>query len=41
MPDILTVCREKGKIRSHVRKKWLEATPEERVQKEYLYCAPT
>ena len=26
----------KGKIWSHVRKKWLEETPEERVRQEYL-----
>ena len=36
MPDTLTVRREKGKIWSHIRKKWLEETPEERVRQEYL-----
>ena len=36
MPDPITVRREKGKIWSHIRKKWLEETPEERVRQEYL-----
>jgi len=36
MPDQLTVRREKGKIWSHIRKKWLEETPEETVRQEYL-----
>jgi len=32
----LTVRRTGGKIYSHVRKKWLVETPEERVRQEYL-----
>ena len=32
----LSVRREKGKIWSHVRKKWLVETPEETVRQEYL-----
>ncbi len=36
MPDQLTVRREKGKIWSHIRKKWLDETPEETVRQEYL-----
>src|SRR3990167_1397539 len=32
----LTVLREKGKIWSHVRQKWLVETPEESVRQEYL-----
>jgi type I restriction enzyme M protein len=36
MPSQLTVRREGGKIWSHVRKKWLQETPEETVRQEYL-----
>jgi type I restriction enzyme M protein len=36
MPDQLIVRREKGKIWSHVRKKWIVETPEETVRQEYL-----
>jgi type I restriction enzyme M protein len=36
MSDQLAVRREKGKIWSHVRKKWLVETPEETVRQEYL-----
>ena len=36
MGDLLTVHREKGKIWSHVRQKWLDETPEETVRQEYL-----
>ena len=36
MPEQLIVRREKGKIWSHVRKKWLNETPEEAVRQEYL-----
>jgi type I restriction enzyme M protein len=36
MPTRLTVLREKGKIWSHIRKKWLDETPEETVRQEYL-----
>jgi type I restriction enzyme M protein len=36
MPDQLTVRREKGKVWSHIRKKWLVETPEETVRQEYL-----
>ena len=36
MPDILNVRREKGKVWSHIRKKWLLETPEESVRQEYL-----
>jgi type I restriction enzyme M protein len=36
MPAQLTVLREKGKIWSHVRKKWLDETPEETVRQEYF-----
>ncbi len=32
----LTVRREKGKVWSHIRKRWLEETPEETVRQEYL-----
>lgn len=32
----LTVRREKGKVWSHIRRKWLEETPEERVRQDYL-----
>jgi len=35
-PDQLNVRREKGKIWSHVRKKWMVETPEETVRQEYL-----
>jgi type I restriction enzyme M protein len=35
-PGALEVLREKGKIWSHVRKRWLAETPEERVRQEYL-----
>ncbi len=34
--DELAVRREKGKIWSHIRRKWLVETPEERVRQEYL-----
>ena len=34
--DVLKVRREKDKIWSHVRQKWLVETPEERVRQEYL-----
>jgi len=37
MPDRLTIRREKGKIWSHIRKKWLDETPEEFVRQEYLF----
>src|SRR4051812_15584616 len=36
MPNQLVVRREKGKIWSHIRKKWLEETPEESVRQEFL-----
>ena len=36
MPDQLIVRREKGKIWSHIRKKWIVETPEETVRQEYL-----
>ena len=36
MSDQLTVRREKGKIWSHIRKKWLVETPEETVRQEHL-----
>jgi hypothetical protein len=32
----LTVERKNGEIYSHIRKKWLVETPEERVRQEYL-----
>ena len=32
----LVVQRDKGKIWSHIRKKWLDDTPEESVRQEYL-----
>lgn len=35
-PDQLSVRREKGKIWSHIRKKWIVETPEETVRQEYL-----
>ncbi|HXQ25975.1 MAG TPA: type I restriction enzyme HsdR N-terminal domain-containing protein [Candidatus Acidoferrales bacterium] len=34
--DQLSVRREKGRIWSHVRSKWLVETPEETVRQEYL-----
>jgi type I restriction enzyme M protein len=34
--DQLIVRRDKGRIWSHVRNKWLEETPEEMVRQEYL-----
>ncbi len=34
--ETLVVRREKGKVWSHLRAKWLEETPEERVRQEYL-----
>jgi type I restriction enzyme M protein len=37
MPNELSVRREKGKIWSHIRKKWLIETPEETVRQEYLW----
>lgn len=36
MSSQLLVRREKGKIWSHIRKEWLEETPEESVRQEYL-----
>ena len=36
MPEQLNVRREKGKIWSHVRQKWLNETPEESVRQEFL-----
>jgi type I restriction enzyme M protein len=36
MDNQLTVRREKGKIWSYIRKKWLVETPEETVRQEYL-----
>lgn len=36
MTTQLTPRREKGKIFSHIRKKWLNETPEETVRQEYL-----
>jgi type I restriction enzyme M protein len=36
MPDSLNVLREKGKIWSQIRKKWLVETPEETVRQEYV-----
>lgn len=36
VPDALSVRREKGKIWSHIRKKWLNETPEETVRQNYL-----
>ncbi len=36
MAEQLTVRREKGKIWSHIRHKWLVETPEETVRQEYL-----
>jgi len=35
-PDQLIVRRENGKIWSHIRRKYLEETPEEMVRQEYL-----
>jgi type I restriction enzyme M protein len=35
-PDQLIVRRDKGKIWSHIRKKWIVETPEETVRQEYL-----
>ena len=34
--DELCVKREKGKVWSHIRKKWIVETPEETVRQEYL-----
>jgi type I restriction enzyme M protein len=34
--SLLAVLREKGKIWSHIRQKWLIETPEESVRQEYL-----
>jgi type I restriction enzyme M protein len=36
LPESLTVRREKGRIWSAIRKKWLVETPEETVRQEYL-----
>lgn len=36
MSDQLTIRREKGKLWSHIRRKWLDETPEESVRQEYL-----
>jgi type I restriction enzyme M protein len=35
-PNRLSVRREKGKLWSHIRKKWLVETPEETIRQEYL-----
>jgi type I restriction enzyme M protein len=35
-PEPISVRRQKGKIWSHVRSKWLDETPEEVVRQEYL-----
>ena len=32
----LTILEKDGKIFSHIRKKWLTKTPEEKVRQEYL-----
>jgi len=36
MRDRLTVRREKGKVWSPIRKKWIIETPEESVRQDYL-----
>ncbi|MDP2169043.1 MAG: N-6 DNA methylase [Rhodocyclaceae bacterium] len=36
MASLITVRREKGKIWSHIRQKWLNETPEESVRQEFL-----
>jgi len=36
MPEQLNIRREKKKIWSHIRRKWLEETPEETVRQDYL-----
>lgn len=36
MSGLLSIRREKNTIWSHIRKKWLVETPEERVRQEYL-----
>ena len=36
MTEHLSARREKGKVWSYLRKKWLNETPEERVRQEYL-----
>ena len=36
--DQLAVRREKGRVWSHIRSKWLVETPEETVRQEYLFC---
>ena len=36
MPEELKPRREKGKIWSHIRKKWLDETPEETVRQEFV-----
>ncbi|MCX6601965.1 MAG: N-6 DNA methylase [bacterium] len=36
MQEQLTIRREKGRVWSHIRKKWLNETPEETVRQEYL-----
>ena len=36
MSEQLTIRREKGKVWSHIRKKWVVETPEETVRQEYL-----
>jgi len=36
MPEELKPRRDKGKIWSHIRKKWLDETPEETVRQEFL-----
>src|SRR4051794_17654839 len=35
-PPQIDIRRKNGKIWSHVRKMWLDETPEERVRQEYL-----
>ena len=36
MNELLTTRREKGRVWSHIRKRWLDETPEEGVRQEYL-----
>lgn len=36
MPEDVSIKRKSGKIWSHIRKKWLDETPEETVRQEYL-----
>jgi len=37
MPDQLIVRRDKGKIWSHIRKKWIVETPEETVRQALIF----